>query len=109
MMLIGLGIASMDTWKPDIRFISLAFIAKFLAWPIIVISFIFLDKAWMGFYEPVMYDVMILMSVVPMAANVVAFATQLDTHPGKASLAVLASTIVALFFIPLTLVLLGVS
>ncbi len=41
------------------------------------------------------------MSIVPLAANTVAIATELKTYPEKASVAVLMSTLFALFFIPL--------
>jgi len=41
------------------------------------------------------------MAIVPLAANTAAYAIGLRVHPDKAALAVLASTLFALFYIPL--------
>ena len=43
---------------------------------------------------------MILMSIVPLAANTIALASDLDVHPEEATIAVFLSTIFALFYIP---------
>ncbi|MCL5091040.1 MAG: AEC family transporter, partial [Patescibacteria group bacterium] len=101
MMLIGLGLASISSYKFDFKFLTVAFLAKFIVWPIMILVIISLDKAFFGFFTEQIHKVMLLMSVVPLAANTVAYATELDAHPDKASFAVLVSTIVALFYIPL--------
>jgi predicted permease len=44
---------------------------------------------------------MLLMSIVPLASNTVAFATKLGVHPEKSAITVLASTLFVLFYIPL--------
>jgi predicted permease len=41
------------------------------------------------------------MSIVPLAANTIAIATELDVHPEESTIAVFLSTIFALFYIPL--------
>jgi predicted permease len=105
MMLIGLGIASIEKFSFDVKFIGFTFLAKFIAWPILVISLIILDKIWLHFYTPQIHEVMLLMATVPLAANMVAFATIFKIHPEKASLAVLLSTLFALFYIPLVIAL----
>jgi malate permease and related proteins len=40
------------------------------------------------------------MAIVPLAANTVALATELKVHPERAAIAVLLSTLFALFYIP---------
>ena len=47
-----------------------------------------------------MYPVMIVMSIVPLAANTVALAVEFKTYPEKVTIAVLSSTVFALFYIP---------
>jgi len=47
-----------------------------------------------------------LFSIFPIAANKVAFATELKVHPEKAALTVFLSTLFALFYIPLVVSLL---
>ena len=44
--------------------------------------------------------VLLVASITPLAANTVVFATELKTHPKKASFAVFLSTIFALLYIP---------
>ncbi len=101
MMLIGLGLASIVNYKFDFKFVSIAFLAKFIVWPAIIFGIIVLDNAFFGFFNLQIHKVMILMAIVPLAANTVAYATELDAHPEKASFAVLLSTLFALFYIPL--------
>jgi predicted permease len=100
MMIIGLGIASMVKIEFDLKFISVAFLARFLVWPLSVFCIIFLNNAFFHFYGVEAQKIMILMSIVPLAANTVSYATLLKIHPEKAAMTVLLSTIFALFYIP---------
>jgi malate permease and related proteins len=101
MMIIGMGLAGASWKSVDFWFISLTFLAKFLCWPWLIALLIFVDKSSLHIFNTDIYNVMILMSIVPLAANTVAIATELRTHPEKAAVAVLLSTIFALFYIPL--------
>ena len=83
------------------RFIEWTFCAKFIIWPILIAGIVFLDTSLLHIFSAEVHKVLILMSIVPLAANTVAIATELRTHPEKASVAVLLSTVFALFFIPL--------
>lgn len=101
MMIIGMGLASVRLQHLDLKFIFLTFLAKFITWPLIIAGVIFLDQTAFHLYGTSIYNVMIIMAIVPLAANTVAFATELNVHPDKAALAVLLSTLFALFYIPL--------
>lgn len=101
MMLIGLGLAGITNFKFDFKFVTASFLMKFVVWPILIFSIVALDKASFGFFTEQIHEVMVLMSIVPLAANTVAYATELNAHPEKASFAVLLSTLFALFYIPL--------
>jgi malate permease and related proteins len=105
MMLIGLGLADVRRWKPDFRFFSLTFLFKFALWPGLMALVLFIDSAFLHSYDQLTRGCMVLLSVVPLAANTVAWATELKAQPEKAAMAVLASTIFALFYIPLVAVL----
>lgn len=100
MMIIGLGLSGIKQYKFDILFTGLAFLAKFFAWPLLVALIILTDKNLLNFYSPDIYKILILLSVIPIAANTVSFATLLKSHPEKVSIAVLLSTIFALFYVP---------
>lgn len=101
MMLIGMGLASIAGYKFDFKFIGSTLLTKFVVWPLLILLIILADSATIHLFSLEIYKIMVLMSIVPLAANTVAFATELNTYPEKASMAVFISTIVALFYIPL--------
>jgi malate permease and related proteins len=92
MMLIGMAISELRSMKPDVPFTGLAFASKFIAWPAIVAGLIFLDKTALHIYSSDIHGVMTVLSLVPLAANTVTYATELRTHPEKAALTVFLST-----------------
>ncbi|OGJ49233.1 hypothetical protein A2229_03885 [Candidatus Peregrinibacteria bacterium RIFOXYA2_FULL_33_7] len=101
MMIIGMGLSTVKIHHVDLKFITLSFLAKFIFWPAVILSIIFLDKSFIHAYNQSIYNILILMAIVPLAANTVALATELKVHPDKAALAVIISTLFALFYIPL--------
>lgn len=101
MMIIGLGMAGLKKIKIDLTFIGITFLAKFIAWPLLMLLTITLDKQLFNFFDPNICQALTLLSFVPLAANMVILASLMDVHPEKASAAVLLSTIVAIVYIPL--------
>jgi len=99
MMMIGLGVAQLKTLKLDIRFISIAFLLKFLVWPIVVVGVILMDKQMFHIFSPLEHNVMLLMSLVPLPANSVALAMELGSAPEKIATAVFLSTVFAAFYV----------
>jgi len=51
---------------------------------------------------------MLILSIVPPAANIAAFAAQLNVQPEKAATTVLLCTIFALFYIPFIVMISGI-
>lgn len=100
MMMIGIGLAAIKNFQFDFKFLGAAFVAKFLVWPLIMAGVTFVDTNLVHLFSSTTHKVLLLISFAPLAANMVVFATQLKTHPEKASFAVLASTLFALFYIP---------
>ncbi|HNZ84151.1 MAG TPA: AEC family transporter [Candidatus Pacearchaeota archaeon] len=101
MMMIGMGLATAHRDLIDKKFMIWAFFAKFAVWPLLMSMIIFLDKNLLHLYNNDIYGILILASIVPLAANTVTWATELKAHPEKAAIAVVISTIFALFYIPL--------
>lgn len=101
MMIIGMGLAGVNHMNFDGKYVAVAFLAKFVAWPLVIGSVILLNNFLFHFYDPLSSKVMVLEAIVPMAANTVSYAALLKVHPEKAALAVLLSTLVALVSIPL--------
>lgn len=108
MMLLGMGMEKIKSSGGfDLKFINIALFIKFIIWPAIVVTFIFIDKNFFNFLNENLYYVMFLFSIVPLAGNTVTVATLLNVKPEKMSLAVFISTIVSLFFIPFMIYLYG--
>lgn len=101
MMVIGLGLSSIQHLRLDYKFIGMTFLAKFVAWPSIVLLITWTDLHIFGFFDQDIYDALILLSIVPLAANMVVLATLFKNHPEKAATAVLLSTLFAMIYVPL--------
>lgn len=104
MMMIGIGLADIKEYKLDYKFISASFIVKFLLWPLFSLALIAIDKTLIHAYDPVVYKMLILFSIAPLAANNIIIATVLDLHPEKVAASVVLSTIFALFYVPFVII-----
>jgi predicted permease len=100
MMIIGMGLSSLTSFKIDFKFIGMTFLAKFVLWPLIIITLINVDIYFFGFFNEIIYNALMLISIVPLAANMVILATLQKSYPEKAACAVLISTLFALIYIP---------
>jgi hypothetical protein len=101
MMIIGLGLATLHNFRIDMKYISMAFFAKFIVWPSAVLLFCFLDRTYFHIYDSGTHNALILISIVPLAVNSVIVASLLKAQPEKAATAVLFSTLFALIYVPL--------
>ncbi|HCW89128.1 MAG TPA: transporter [Marinobacter sp.] len=100
MMIIGMGILSFRGLAGNVRFTGLAFFGKFVSWPLVALTFWWLDAGLLGIYRPAVHQAIFLISITPIAANTVVIATLLDTAPRQAAGTALLSTLFALVFIP---------
>lgn len=100
MMLIGIGLSGLTELKFDLKFIGMTFLAKFLAWPLLVLLIITLDQTFFGAYDPISYKVLILVSIVPLAVNTIIMSTLTHCHPERSAATVLLSTLFALVYVP---------
>lgn len=107
MMIIGSALSQMKNFEFSWRFNSLVFLGKFIAWPTLMGAFVLFDIYVLGFYGKEIHTMLMLLSIMPPAANVTAFAAQFNTNPEKAATTVMAGTIFALFAIPAALWLIG--
>jgi predicted permease len=108
MMMLGMGLHGFRMEEDlDLRFITIAFVMKFLFWPLSIWGFIFLDTAILHLLNEDLYRVLILFAIVPLAGNSVSLAVLLHAKPEKISLAVFLSTVISVVFIPVILYLYG--
>lgn len=105
MMMLGVGLAHLKKWRVDLKLLGKVFFYKFCMWPLLMTAFLIFNQNQLHFFDPAVEKVLFLISLVPLPANAVAFAATMNTEPEETALLVFLSTIFALFFIPLLLVL----
>lgn len=106
MMLIGVGLAKIETLKPNWPMLGWLFGYRFIVWPLLMLGIVLADRHILELYDQDIHTMLILMGLVPLAANTVAFAGYLRLPASEAAMAVLLSTLFALFYIPLMLTIL---
>lgn len=100
MMLVGVGLAAVSRSEIDRPLIAWSAVSKFVVWPIAAALTCLADARIFHLLPADAYPVMMILSIVPLASNTVAFASNLGVAPGKAALAVLATTVMAAAYIP---------
>lgn len=101
MMIIGLGLAGLTSFKLDMKYLGMTFLAKFLVWPLLIFFIVALDVQFFGFYDDIVHRSLILLSIVPLAVNSVVMASLIESYPERVAATVLISTIFALFYVPI--------
>ncbi len=101
MMVVGIALAGVTSLKIDWRFITMAFIVKFIAWPLMVGGLILLDMHCLHLFSETVHHTTLLISFMPLAVNSVIFATLLNAEPEKMATALFLSTLFALLYVPL--------
>lgn len=103
MMTIGMALAGQKRLDFDWKVIATAFALRFVAFPLLFFTLIWIDKTALHWISPSFYGPFLLFSLMPMAANNIAFAAKFDMKPEKAAVAALATTLFALAYIPFAL------
>ncbi|MGH1378893.1 MAG: AEC family transporter [Alphaproteobacteria bacterium] len=109
MMIVGAALANIDKLVFGPRFIALVFSGKFIAWPVLACLFIVLDKHLLQWLSTDLHHLVMMMSIVPPAANIATFATQMNISPEKAATTILIGTLFALIYIPAMIWLIGIQ
>ncbi len=107
MMIIGAAMAKIDHFVFGWRFTALTFAGKFIVFPALTFAYIWLDQTFFHMLSAELYNVMMMMAIVPPAANIAAFAAQMNMEPEKAATTILIGTIFALVYIPAMIWLIG--
>jgi len=68
-------------------------------------AFIFADMLYFNAFSNEIYIMLAVVTSVPLAGNLVAYAATFNLHPEKAAAAVLISTIMAFVTVPLAVIL----
>ncbi|MFC3285811.1 AEC family transporter [Litchfieldella rifensis] len=102
MMIIGMTLGRVTIRELDARFIAACVVVRYGLWPLIALGVVATLQATTGI-APELVLALLLIGVVPMAANVVVVAMELSIRPEKGAIAVLVTTLAAPLLIPLYL------
>lgn len=100
MSIIGLSMAKLSRVHFDFNYIWNTILWRFPVWTAAALGVIYIDARFLGWLSQDYYALILLYAAMPLPANSVAYAAQLNVHPQKAASAVLASTLIALLYIP---------
>lgn len=100
MMIIGVALSKQSRLEIDMKLLASMFVPKFILWPLLGFGVILADITYFQAFSNEVYLMMAIMSAVPLAGNLVAYAATLKLHPEKAAAAVLISTILACITVP---------
>lgn len=106
-LIVGSGFARWKAKDLDMGFLLFVMLAKFIVWPLLAFGLILFDVAVLHLFDTTVHRIIFLMSLVPVAANTVTYATLLNVKPQKAAMVVIVSTLFSLIYIPLMLTLAG--
>ncbi|GAB5387781.1 MAG: AEC family transporter [Alphaproteobacteria bacterium] len=107
MLIIGIALPPVRELRFDPVFVGYSFVVKYLVWPAIMAGVIWLDVSQFHLFEPEIHWMLMIIAIMPPAANVPALAIHLDLLPDKAATVVMTSTLFALVYVPLVLWLTG--
>lgn len=106
MLIIGVSLSNVRASDFDLKLNGYLLAVKFVAWPVLAYGIIRLEAYFFGRLPDLAQATLLVESLVPVAANTVAYATQLGVQAKAAALLVLTSTLLAIFILPLALPLL---
>ena len=107
MMIVGAAFAGIDKFVLGARFITLVFLGKFIALPALALAFVFLDHHLLQWLSTDLHHLLIVITILPPAASIATFATQMNLLPEKAATTILLGTLFALFYIPAVIWVMG--
>ncbi|WP_075882027.1 AEC family transporter [Vreelandella massiliensis] len=102
MMIIGMTLSQVTLAAWDPRLVAACVVLRYGLWPLATLAIVLLLQHVVAL-SPALAMAILLLGVVPMAANVVVVAMELGIAPQKGALAVLITTLMAPFLIPLYL------
>ena len=103
MMIAGIGLSTSKSFSLKAPLLGVALTGKFILWPLLAIAFKALDT---GLLSVEMHNLILVMSVTPIAANLTAYAAANDGPVSEAAMLVLITTVIAILGLPFLLPLL---
>ena len=103
MIIAGLALAQSEGFALNAKLTMIGLIGKFVFWPAAALFFSIIDT---GLFDARVHQLILMLSLVPIAANLPAYAAANNVPVRDAAMLVLVSTILAIMAIPMVLPLL---
>ncbi len=104
-LMIGLGLSRVEKFSLESKLITVVFGLKFILWPLFALLIIACDLTFLHIFTPNIHKMMLLVASVPLPANAIPYAMQLNVQPERASTLVFLSTLFALLYVPFVMIL----
>jgi hypothetical protein len=92
---MGIVISKNSDLSFDWKYITASLVSKYIFWPIASLGVVLMDMFWFKLYSLEIYKVMLIISIVPIGTNIIAFAADMNLEVEKTATAVLISTIIS--------------
>ena len=100
MLVIGIGLGAIKSFKLDWFYLVYSIFIKFIGWIMVVGIIIYIDKNLYDFFDDTLHKVLILFALMPVAANIVIFASIFKYEEEKAALSLIVTTAISIVYIP---------
>lgn len=101
MMMIGLSLAPVKHLAIDFKFLGMASLARYVAWPAAMFALITIDRNFTHLYSDKLHQLFMVSVFIPMAVTSLVLATILKIQPEKVAVSVMITTVAAIIYIPL--------
>lgn len=101
MIVMGLSLARVRRFIFNWRHIAVTLIAKYLLWPLMIMSFVYFDKFILHVYNNNVHNALLILAIVPVSIGAILVAATLNYPAAGLSAAVLIHTLLSIVYIPL--------
>ncbi len=92
MLIIGCTLGGMQKLEFDFKYLFATILGRHILWPLMILPVFIFGRE---FFSPAALQSFLVLALVPLAANQVAYANEANIHPEKAATAVMISTLLA--------------
>ncbi|ACZ49631.1 putative permease [Anaplasma centrale str. Israel] len=99
-MLLGISVANIKDFSINWKLMVFTVLIKYVAWPLLALLLIFLDRKGPCLYDSQTYQAFILLAIIPISSTGVILAYTTNYKPDVAAIMLLISTVIGIFYVP---------
>jgi predicted permease len=101
MATIGLGLSTIKRLEIDWKCISITLVVKYVLWPILTLTLIYLDAHYCDIFNDKVHNAMLILSIVPISVSTMVVGSVLNYPAEKLAVVVLLNTLAGMIYIPI--------